>query len=586
MPSIADVAKNNLLVGVNRLNVAVIYRGYMSADVDCAKSYQLARAIPETNMIPCAVGVTGFMDNTNNVTLSSFVAFINEIESKKILSGHDIRVLLFIGDWPHLVSYSYAGTSYIGFSDCFIFPEYAKWIYDGAGSYEFKVDKAFEGGQFAKANNKQLTGWPQRDFNYDSKIPLWDFWNAMRVQGQNFSEYWDINPCYTPNVVTNPYMVSHSSYVCFFIPRTAEIKARFGSFDNYFETVFLAPERNNRDWGTVLLSAGGGSNPTTRHALEEYLHENMTSTRIRYQGYTGANERGTYLFNSTRADNDAENYVKYQPGNALFSGNTVTDLFFWAPGGLSYQSKNFYPSSLNSNYGFRNGAICIFSQSWGALYGSAEYISPEAVTINTLAAQAIYTGVVRFLYANTNLGNAQRLFDISYSGPQSDNMTIAYSAGVITAAGTNASQAWTASAPAGANLKTIVDNIKTAISGKNWDFFTPGSYSNAIMSSAVWYFVNKNCAFCLGSTWEPYADGDPSTYALMTTCWYGGNMAEWALRMYTDKMPENCAVAEVPRYWAMYGDPLYKPFKSRLDGYVPNTKTIKFCKNQLTVATR
>jgi len=119
------------------------------------------------------------------------------------------------------------------------------------------------------------------------------------------------------------------------------------------------------------------------------------------------------------------------------------------------------------------------------------------------------------------------------------------------------------------NFNALMRAVRNAVAstGHGSVVLAPGA-AQELMSRAASALAG-GATVAMGATVEPLANGDPSSCALFTTLRYGGNLAEWQLRVRAGYRPTNKAATgnywlELPRGLIVYGDPLYRPFGWRI----------------------
>ncbi len=449
----------------------VVYDTSNASGIDpqaTAEAYATARGVPTVNLFgldfATTSGVANFYQQAS-VTRAQMLLITQAVYAKLVTIPTHIMCFVFVGDFPLKVTntlFYYQSnpsseySSNVGFFDMFNSLEWFNNYEFTTNEYDMMdISSAFwDGNKY----NKDYQKWHYSVGTSNQYKP------NMWFNPENLAYYYQYTVPSTGNNVNCYGRVS----AC--IPLTPFVGNSNCDVSDLWTKAIAAENSKYEDWGTCLLYKGtpGGSgyenNPVSRHFLEEQSYEEVDTTNTYYYGFNSTYpETGTSIFTNTLTNKDPNNWVQYMPGDAGFT-STPTNVFFRSPGALSY-----YNGVRNveeyGDYDYRDGAICVFSQSYGA------------------APQSYVTGPY----------------------------------GVPVASGVGQSRC-----------------------------------SAAVASGAT-------CSF--GVTSEPYVTGDLTTYGLMTNLWYGGNCAEWMMKMYGGYKSDNYqSYVQYPRNWVMYGDPLYAPF--------------------------
>lgn len=532
-------------------NVLVVYdigNSHVADPGALAEQYRVARAIPVSNLLAVDFSVlTGIAATAQVCSRSQVLPLISSVKNAITASGNAIRVILFIGDFPGGISdvyYDAAGHN-IGFFDAFISPSHFLTVSSGvAGAFNFS----------------SLVGlyWKDNATNYPNPVSPWHFNTTAGTLSNTI-----INPPF------NPAPRGGEGYAVFNIPLNVVPDPSL-----LWSRAISAEQAHYPDWGSVILYGGSDRNPTSRHFLEEARYEGHSLGKFYWAYLNTTTETGQGLFPSVLADSDPGNFTA-MPGDASFSAGSITDLFFISPGVRSYYDMT-HATEVIGDYHYRDGAIALFGQSFGAVPATTHYLSankrPNLITLAATPVQGSPSATGAMVLAKSDAVTPPFAFlSFSYTGDASDNakLSVISNAGIYSIVG---------SGPPGEsfNLAVTQNNLRAFLQAVQAAVATTSRWSVALAPGAAQRFMSRAAAalaagatVAIGAGTEPLSSGDPNTYALFTTLWYGGNLAEWQLRQRAGFRPDTnkggnlTNWAEIPVALVVYGDPLYAPFRWR-----------------------
>ena len=532
-------------------NVLVVYdigNSHVSDPAAVAEQYRLAREIPVSNLLAVDfTALTGVAATAQACSRAQVLPLVSAVKEAIASSGRPIRAILFIGDFPARISDVFYDTAghYIGFFDAFLSPSYFSTVSSGvAGGFSFPSLGALY--------------WRDDALNYPSPVSPWHFNTVAGALSGTI-----VNPLF------NPVARAGEGYAVFNMPLNV-----LSDPSLLWSRAISAEQARYSDWGTVVLYGGSDRNPTSRHFLEEARYEGHSLGKFHWAYLNTTTETGLALFPSALADSDPGGFT-LMPGDAAFSAGTIPDLFFISPGVRSYYDISHSTETIG-DYHYRSGAIALFGQSFGATPATTDYLGankvPALLALAATPVQSTPTITRATVQARTDFAMVPfDLLTFSYSGDAGDNALLR----VRSSGGIDVIEA---TGPVGesfdvpvtqSNLKDFLQAVQAAVSSTSrWNVALSSGATQRFMSRAA-AALAAGATVAVGAGAEPLSNGDPNTYALFTTLWYGGNLAEWQLRQRAGFRPDNNKVTnltnwlEMPVALVVYGDPLYAPFRWR-----------------------
>jgi len=501
-------------------NLLVIYRSDDTNGIEVANYYCTQRSIPVSNQLEVT---PTFSLLTRNCTWADTQALVQTVYDY-IKDNDDILVLVFVGEWPEQISdvgtFSAGGNS--GFFDLFIQPS-----------------ASLSAGTSSTLNPIRSDFWTRN--NYTNIPDQW--WLSVNSTLPGNSE---INPFF------NEKTKSRMGYARFHIPVGQYADAVTVSKQRIDDAI-AAEAAEYSDWGLCLLHNGATSTLVSRPFCEEYLDSELDTTKLNYVGMDHADEvTASGPFAVSRTDYDPNSYAAYKAGEASFVPST--DVFFRSPGSFSYYANN----SLNrpetsSHYTYRQGAICVFSQSFGARPCPQSLVDWDtAATFATLTETACDVNNKQNIQAQSQDTVDNDIIQVWYDGAGSPTLEVT-STQVIAKVDTVQDWAVTHTGMTPWELQQAIDSNKTA----NWNYNLRDGQGVPSRAFMAW---RNGASISMGVQMEPLANGDPHTLGLFSCLNCGNSIGEWAMRMYGVVRYTGENFSKFPIAMIIYGDPLYRPF--------------------------
>tara|TARA_R110000772_G_scaffold268703_2_gene397740 strand:- start:2904 stop:4592 length:1689 start_codon:yes stop_codon:yes gene_type:complete len=536
----ADVWKFNQGKGLGVENLLVIHNTDDPRALELAEYYCQVRNVPSDQLL--ALTPT-WPENAAQADTGEIEPAVELVRDKVASLSNHILTLLFVGDWPIQTNRNgwNVDNGNIGFYDCFRMPDYFLGL--APGEY-------FE--PSLQNNEDRTLGWTIGDNNYPQGIPAeaWPGWRPTILSTPQPSWRTQISPYFKP--IRN--QVFHMSPACLPLGNYADAVA-VGKAN--IDSCIAAEAAEYQDVGKVILSNGSSSNTVCVPAYAEIVGENIPYTELYWAGLDTLGEAGipgTY-YDHAIADYDPLNEVRV-PGDPLFA--SPTDVAFMIHGNRAYYSGETARVEKAGDYTYRDGALTMWCQSYGATPSPALTVNwyNTQIVVETNPLTAVDANARGYVFLEDGIGNKTNALRLQYNGGGvatcETNAThiICYVGGI---------EEWSF---AYAGIVSAEDLHVALVAAASVDW-TVNINEGQFRDSRTFASWRNGCAINIGTTREPNANGDPCSHALMTSLWYGLSIAEWQQMMIAGEVYIQTDVYTSSQLWRnniIYGDPLYRPF--------------------------